>query len=288
MTSRAALLADATRRLAEAGVESPARDARLLFRWASGLDAPALTARLSDAATADEAMRFERTIRARQARVPLSHITGTRLFWGRSFEVGPAVLDPRPETETLIAAALEGPAPARILDLGTGSGCILATLLAEWPGAAGVGTDISADALRIAERNLAAQGVSGRARLVCADWTAELDGPFDLVVSNPPYIAEGALAGLAPEVRDHEPVLALTAGHDGLDAYRRIAAGLDGLLAPGARALVEVGAGQAKAVAAILMNAGLDNPVIHPDLDGRGRVVCAEKQHKTIEGSING
>ena len=150
---------------------------------------------------------------------PVAQIIGRRAFWGREFAVTGAVLDPRPETETLIALALAGPAPARILDLGTGSGAILVTLLAEWPGAQGVGTDIDAAALAVAAENAARHGVAARAAFRRADWTQGIVGRFDLVVSNPPYIPAAEVEGLAPDVRDWEPRHALTAGPTGLEAY---------------------------------------------------------------------
>ena len=273
--TRAEAIARGTARLAAAGVPQPDQDARRLYRWAAGLDGPRLTAALSEPAGADEIACFDRAIAERAGRAPVSQITGERLFWGRSFEVTPEVLDPRPETETLIAAALEGPAARRVLDLGTGSGCILLTLLAEWPEATGLGTDISPGALAVAGRNAARLGVADRARLARADWLDGIEGPFDLVVSNPPYLAERERAGLAPEVRDHEPWLALGAGEDGIDAYRRIAAGVRRVLAPRARLLLEIGPGQAAPVRELLAVAGLASAGCHADMDGRTRVLAA-------------
>jgi release factor glutamine methyltransferase len=273
------VIARGAARLTGAGVPEPERDARLLYRWAAEMDGAALSAALTDPATAPEIGRFERALEAREGRAPVSHITGAREFWGRSFRVTPAVLDPRPETETLVAAALEGPPVRRVLDLGTGSGCILLTLLAEWPEARGIGVDISAAALDVAASNARRLGVAGRARLVTGDWCAGLagsGGQFGLIVSNPPYIAGDEMAGLAPEVRDHEPLAALCPGGDGLGAYRRIAAGVGPLLAPGGRLLLEIGPLQAAAVRRILTDAGLAVTAVLPDLDGRDRVVSAE------------
>jgi release factor glutamine methyltransferase len=203
----------------------------------------------------------------------VAQILGRRAFWGRDFAVSAAVLDPRPETETLIARALEGPAPASLLDLGTGSGILLVTLLAEWPDAHGLGTDIDGAALAVASENAARHGVAGRAAFREADWTVGLEERFDLVVSNPPYIPAADVEGLSPEVRDWEPRHALTAGPTGLEAYGRIAAGLAAVLAPGGRALFEVGVGQGAAVAALLREAGFGAMAVHADLDGRDRVV---------------
>jgi release factor glutamine methyltransferase len=202
----------------------------------------------------------------------VAQIIGRRAFWGRDFRVTAAVLDPRPETETLIARALAGPAPATILDLGTGRGAILVTLLAELPAARGLGTDIDPAALAVAAENAARHGVADRAGFRHADWTDGIEGRFDLVVSNPPYIAAAEIAGLAPDVRDWEPRHALTAGPTGLEAYARIAGGLAGLLAPHGRGLLEIGAGQGAAVTALMRSAGFTASV-HRDLDGRDRVV---------------
>ncbi len=273
--TRAELLRAATERLARAGVPDPGRDARLALRWAAGLSGAALAAALEAPAAADEARRFEEAIGRRAGREPLSHITGSREFWGRAFAVGPQVLDPRPETETLVAEALQRGPFGRILDLGTGSGCLLVTLLAEWPAATGLGTDISAAALAVARRNAAMLGVAERAIFAEADWTEGVQGPFDLVVSNPPYLAASEIAGLEPEVRDHEPRIALTAGGDGLGAYRRIAAGVRHLMAPGAWLMVEIGPTQSDAVAAIFAGAGLSVLRVIPDLDQRPRVILA-------------
>ena len=182
------------------------------------------------------------------------------------------MLDPRPETETLIAAALEAPF-ARVLDLGTGSGAILVTLLAETPMATGVGTDISPAALAIAGENALRHGVDGRIVLPVSDWWADVGGVYDLIVSNPPYVAEDEMAGLAPEVRDWEPKAALTDGADGLSAYRAIAPAASRHLAPGGRLILEIGAGQGPAVRDILRAAGFAEVSVHPDLDGRDRVV---------------
>jgi len=275
---RAALVTAAVDRLRRAGVEAPERDARLLLRWASGLEAALFSARMGEAAGTDEADRFEAAIQARAARVPVSQITGGRAFWGRQFRVTSDVLDPRPETECLVARALAGPPARRILDLGTGSGCILLTLLAEWLEAQGSGTDISPAALAVADSNARALGVADRAEFLATDWCAGVAGRFDLVVSNPPYVAPSELEGLSPEVRLHEPPQALTLPDDpgdGLEAYRRIARCLADVLAPGGRVLLEIGPTQAASVAEILHGAGLRLTVVLPDLDGRDRVVEA-------------
>jgi release factor glutamine methyltransferase len=275
------LLAEGARMLAGAGTPEPEADARRLLRWASGLEAAAFSARLEEPPASGEAGRYAAALAARAARRPVSQITGGREFWGRRFEVGEAVLDPRPETETLIAAALEGPPARRVLDLGLGSGCILFTLLAEWPQASGAGVERSAAALEVARRNAAALGVAGRAELIRGDWWEEVRGRFDLVVSNPPYIPEREVEDLAPEVRLWEPFGALAGGADGLAAYRALAAGLDAALAPGGRAILEIGAGQEDDVAALFAAQGFALRAAHADLDGRARALSFARPAET-------
>ncbi|MEL6598955.1 MAG: peptide chain release factor N(5)-glutamine methyltransferase [Pseudomonadota bacterium] len=262
---------DAARRiLASAGVEEPLRDARRLLGHRIG------QARLLDAKEAlgaDEAAAFERDIASRAARQPVSQIIGSREFWGRTFSVTSDVLDPRPDTETLVECALAGPAPVRILDLGTGSGAILLTLLSELQSATGVGSDLSKAALEVAARNAEALGLTNRATLLLSDWWDRIDGTFDLVVSNPPYISENAMPGLAPEVRLWEPRMALSPGGDGLDAYRRIADDLSTYLAVGGRALFEIGADQGESVPLLFERSGFATVKLHTDLNKKPRVV---------------
>ncbi|WP_126976584.1 peptide chain release factor N(5)-glutamine methyltransferase [Frigidibacter oleivorans] len=262
--------------LRAAGIEAAAGDARRLLAHAMGVAAERVTLHLADPLDDAQAARFAAAVAARAARQPVAQITGERLFWGRSFRVTRDTLDPRPETELLVAAALEQPF-ATILDLGTGTGCILLTLLAERPAARGTGTDLSAAALAVAAENAARLGLAPRADFRQADWFDGVEGPFDLIVSNPPYIAAAEMADLAPEVRDWEPHLALTPGGDGLDAYRAIAAGAGAHLAPGGRLMVEIGPRQGAAVAALFSSAGLRAARVLPDLDGRDRVVTAHR-----------
>ncbi len=224
MTERAELLAQGVATLEAAGVPDAARDARVLLRWCAGLSAAALSARLTEAPGAGECARYAAALAARAARRPVSQIVGGREFWGRAFKVSEAVLDPRPETETLIAAALARKA-TRVLDLGLGSGCILLTLLAEWPEATGLGVERSEAALAVARENAATLGVAERAQLQPGDWWEGVRGRFDLIVSNPPYIPERDVENLSPEVRLWEPFGALAAGPDGLEAYRALAGG---------------------------------------------------------------
>ena len=270
----AAALRAATAQLTQVGIVAAAGDARHLVAHATGLDPDRLTLHLSDHLDASVQVRLEVALAARARHQPVSQIIGSRLFWGRRFRVTRDVLDPRPETECLIAAALAQPF-ARVLDLGTGSGAILLTLLAERPAASGLGTDLSPKALAVALGNAQALGLTARASFARADWLDGVQEQFDLIVANPPYIAAAEIAGLAPEVRDWEPHLALTPGGDGLGAYRRIAAGAGVLLAPGGVLLLEIGPTQSTAVTALLTAAGLRCGPTLPDLDGRDRVVVA-------------
>jgi release factor glutamine methyltransferase len=273
MTPVRAALATAAARLGAAGVDDPGRDARLLVAAALGISADRLILHLDDALspTADE--RLEALVAARAARRPMAQVLGWRDFWRHRFRVTPDVLDPRPETETLVAAALRRPF-ARVLDLGTGSGAILLSLLAERPEATGLGTDLSEAALAVARGNAETLGLERRAAFLRADWFEGISGTFDLIVSNPPYIGEAELAGLAPEVRDHEPRLALSPGSDPLSAYRAILAGAPRHLTPGGRLLLEIGAAQGPAVSALAAAAGLGPVRVLPDLAGRDRVVA--------------
>jgi len=275
MTTLRQALGAARARLAAAGVPDPARDARLLVADAAGIAAERLGLEPDHPLAPAALQRLEGHLAARLARQPMAQILGWRDFWRHRFRVTPDVLDPRPETETLVVAALQVPF-ARVLDLGTGSGAILLSLLAQRPGATGVGTDLSESALAVARDNAAALGLDGRAELMRADWFDGVQGRFDLIVSNPPYIAANEMAALSPEVRDWEPRLALTPGGDGLDAYRAISAGVAAHLVPGGHLMLEIGPTQAAAVAELLCAAGLASLRTLPDLDGRDRVVAAQ------------
>jgi len=267
-------MAAAAARLRAAGVDDPARDARVLLAHAARIEAARVTLIAPEELEPEIAERYEQLIALRAIRVPVSHLVGERAFYGRRFKVSGDVLDPRPETETLIEAALAEPF-ARVLDLGIGSGCILVTLLAERGEATGLGVDLSEAACLQASANAVLHRVQARAEILQSDWFSNVQGRFDLIVSNPPYIAAGEMAGLSDEVRRHEPALALTDGGDGLGAYRAIAAQVAGHLEPGGRLLVEIGPTQAAAVCAILSTAGLSEIGVVQDLDGRDRVVCA-------------
>lgn len=260
LTAREALTL-LTQRLAAAGIEDAWRDARLLLLAGLGLSAIDLMRAPERRIGADEALVIAGLALRRAVREPVSRILGTRGFFGRTFDITAATLDPRPCTETVIEAALaladeEGwcERPIRILDVGTGSGALLVTLLAELPLARGVGTDISDDALAAAAANAGRLGVAERASFLNRRSLSGVDGPFDLLVSNPPYIPSDDIAGLAAEVREFDPLGALDGGPDGLAVYRELAGGLDRCV-PDGWVLVEVGAGQAEAVGALFRGA---------------------------------
>lgn len=271
----------AQQRLEAAGIQDGYRDATLLF-WHVLNGQPGVTvgrhhlSRHLMAPVADGvAQAFEAAISAREARQPVSQITGWRDFWNHRFRVTRDTLDPRPDTETLVECALSAPF-RRVLDLGTGTGAILISVLAERPGATGVGTDISDAALQVARDN--AERIGVRADFIRSDWFSDVAGRFDLILSNPPYIALDEMAGLSPEVRDWEPRGALTDEGDGLSAYRAIAAGAGAHLAPEGRIIVEIGLTQADAVCAIFQAAGFAQTRVHRDLDGRNRVIVAQRK----------
>ncbi|MBP5856398.1 peptide chain release factor N(5)-glutamine methyltransferase [Marivibrio halodurans] len=279
-----ALLTAATARLAEAGVETPARDARLLLADAMAVSPAALIGAGRDPVSPTAAARFEAHIIRRAEREPVSRILGRRGFWTLDLAVDPAVLDPRADSETLVEAALDA-APDRarawrVLDLGVGSGCLLLAVLSERPAAIGLGIDRSAAAAGIARANAAALGLDGRAWIAVGDWAAAVAGPIDLVLANPPYIARGEIADLAPEVAGHDPRLALDGGADGLDAYRAILAGLPRLLAPDGHAVFEVGAGQWAALADLALAAGFEATACRRDSAGIARVLSVRRMGK--------
>lgn len=252
---------DLSRELAEAGIPSPALDARVLLMLASGLSHERLAVEPERLLQPEEIQRLAAFAARRLAGEPVSRIRGEREFFGLPFSIDASTLDPRPDTEILVELALAFAKSRerrrlRILDLGTGSGAILVSLLAALPDAKGVGTDASVAALAMAERNAARNGVAGRAAFRKADWCDGIEGAFDLIVSNPPYIPAGEIAGLAIEVSRFDPRSALDGGADGLAPYRAIAAGAAQLLVPGGLLVVEIGAGQEPEVVAILANFG--------------------------------
>ena len=277
---RRRLLAAAAAQLTAAGVEDAERDALWLLAAACGLDSPAGMPR-SGSLDPDAARRFAGWLARRAAREPVSRILGRRGFWTLDLAVTPDVLDPRADTELLVDLVLAGrperEAPVTIVDLGTGSGCLLLALLSEFPAAHGVGVDLSAAALAVAHRNAAITGLAGRADFLRGDWcTALADGCADIVVSNPPYIASAALPGLMPEVRAHDPVLALDGGVQGLDAYRRIVPELPRLLRPDGLSVLEVDGSTAGPVAGLLAAAGARRARPARDLAGQMRALVAQ------------
>jgi release factor glutamine methyltransferase len=272
--TRRGLLKQASERLAAGGFETAALDARLLFQAASDLRHEDIVVEPDLAVPPEVAGRFSMFIERRCKFEPVSRILGTREFYGRSFRVTPDVLDPRADTETLIGAGLglaKGKGPMRILDLGTGSGAIVVTLLAELPGATAVASDLSAAALAVAKGNAGALGVAGRASFVQANWFEGIGGSFDLIVSNPPYIPLGDIAGLAADVREFDPTRALDGGPDGLEAYRRIAGGAASHLDPRGHVVLEIGAGQENAVNELFTGQGFARESRHFDLAGHVR-----------------
>jgi release factor glutamine methyltransferase len=285
-TLRGASVAHARRALAEqfraADIESPELDARVLVGHALGLDHAGLASAAAQQISDLSATQIARFAARRLAGEPVARIVGLREFWGLPLRVTPDVLVPRPETETVVELALDlidhaGPhtRPLRIADLGTGSGAILLALLTELPDADAVATDTDARALLVARTNAARLGLSTRAAFVACDFGAALAGPFDLVVSNPPYIASAEIATLSIEVREHDPRRALDGGADGLSAYRVIAADARRLLGPTGHLVIEIGAGQEHEVAGLLKAEGLAMAATRPDLSSVVRALAA-------------
>ncbi|MEM6309458.1 MAG: peptide chain release factor N(5)-glutamine methyltransferase [Pseudomonadota bacterium] len=268
-------LASAAAKLRAAGVADPARDARVLLAHAAKIDAARVTLIAPEDLAPDIEERFEKLISLRAVRVPVSQLVGERAFYGRAFKVTSDVLDPRPETETLVEAALANPF-ASVLDLGIGSGCVLVTLLAERPHSVGVGVDISEAACLQASANAVMHKVDRRADIRQSDWFGAVSETFDLIVSNPPYLSGDEYQNAQRELRDHEPEIALTDRLDGLEAYRQIAEGVERHLEPGGRVLVEIGWTQAEDVKRIFKAQGATQIRVLNDLDGRDRVVSVQ------------
>ena len=266
----------AAERLAAEGIDDAMLEARLILRMATGID-PALPGRGADGCLdADQAARLGDLLARRLAREPIARLAGHGAFHGLDLTLNAACLIPRGDTEAVVEAALAllpRDAPSRVLDLGVGPGTILLALLSERPAATGLGIDLSEEALAAARANATALGLAGRAAFQTGRWSEGLDGAFDLVVSNPPYIPSADCDGLAPEVARHDPRLALDGGPDGLDAYRAILADVTRLLAPGGHVVAEIGIGQAPDVARIALAGGLRLVALRSDLGGVPRAL---------------
>lgn len=276
------MLASVAARLAAAGIENGRLEARLLVGDATGLPVETMIAE-PEAAVDDPGVvaRVERLTKRRLTREPMSQILGRREFWSLSFKVTPDVLTPRPDSETLVEAVLsivpDRSARLSLLDLGVGSGCLLLSLLHALPNARGLGVDRSERALAVARENAEALGLAGRAEMRAGNWGAELTDQYDIVVSNPPYIPSDDIEGLAPEVSEHEPWLALNGGADGLDAYRTLAGELPYLVREGGWTALEVGQGQAPVVARLVRASGFRIERVAADLGGIERVILARR-----------
>ncbi|MDE0240574.1 MAG: peptide chain release factor N(5)-glutamine methyltransferase [bacterium] len=277
-------LREATATLRASGVEYPAREARLLAELVVGRDDPRT---LSSA----EGRHLATLVARRARREPFAQIAGVREFWSLDFEVTMDTLIPRPDSETLIECCLDRfgrRPPARILDLGTGSGCLIVTLLVTWTGSSGIGVDVSERTCAVAARNVLRHGVGDRAWIVCGDWAGALDSTFDLVVANPPYVPGHDLAGLDPEVALHEPRLAIDGGVDGYACYRRIVPRLPTLLSRHGMAVIEHGPDQRDGLSGLASDHGLDVAGTADDLGGRHRVLFLahrEPWRKSLESA---
>lgn len=272
----------ARKRLEAAGLDGPVIDARLLVEAACDATRADIVTDPHRPLTAEQAATLEGYLERRERREPVSHILGRKGFWKVMLSVTADVLTPRPDSEAIVDYALKSYGEHErfsILDLGVGSGALVLAILAERPAAKGLGIDVSEDALAVARENAANLGLASRCALLRGDWTAGLAGEsFDLVVSNPPYIASHVIAGLEPEVRDYEPRLALDGGPDGLDAYRVLAPEILRVLKPGGRFAVEIGYDQKAAVETLFREAGAVAVRTLVDLSGNDRVVAGEKR----------
>jgi release factor glutamine methyltransferase len=281
LTSRSEALRDLRRTLAGAGFETASLDARLLLLAALGISATDLITRPDTLLSSDEAKTLASFTQRRLNHEPVARIVGTREFWGLPFRLSPETLVPRPDTETVVETALDlvpdRQASLRIVDFGTGSGCILVALLHELPRATGLGVDLSLGALATARANAADNGVGDRCRFALSRWADAVAGPFDLIVSNPPYIASGVIPTLDEEVREHDPKLALDGGPDGLEPYRILLGEAGRLLAPGGLIVVEIGYDQAEDLVGLAGPHGLEILLIAHDLSGNPRCVAMKR-----------
>lgn len=288
-----AFLTEAAAALANAGCDEPRRRARRLIAAALDVEPGELLMHAGQPLAGGEAERLRGLVARLAKGEPSSRIFGRREFWGLDFALSPDTLDPRPDSETVIEAVLarrqDRRAALQVLDLGTGTGCLLCAILTEYPAASGVGVDVSAGAAATARGNARALGLGERARFVVGNWADALDGRFDVIVANPPYISAGELAALPPAVGRYDPRRALDGGEDGLAAYRQIAARICALLRPGGLLVAEIGKGQAAAVGRIFGEGGLLIGAVERDLAGIGRCVVATAAGKDGAGlSTNG
>lgn len=263
-------------RLKDEGIDTPDLDARVLLKSVLGITDADLITGADKEVSESESQTIESFVQRRLAGEPVSRILGRREFWGLDFKITPAVLDPRPDTEVIIEVALKrfkDDPPQNILDLGTGSGCILIALLHEFPKARGVGVDISPEALNVAQENAQAHGVFDRIQFIESSWAEGIDDSFDLIVSNPPYITNQSIANLDAEVRKFDPILALEGGKTGLQAYEYIFKGLNALLNEGGTALFEIGFDQQNDVVRLAEESGLSVIAVYRDSAGNPRVV---------------
>ena len=275
------MIAEATAQLAAAGIAEARREARLILALALEID-PAMVLGYPERPVDDRSRaRLDRLIARRVKHEPFSRLKGTREFWSLDFALSPETLDPRPDSETLIAAALahlpDRRAPLRLIDFGTGTGCLLLALLSELPNATGLGIDILPGAVETARRNALSLGLSARVQFSVGDWDRGIEGEADVILANPPYIPSQEIPSLAPEVAAYEPRGALDGGPDGLDAYRALAPATQRLLTRGGLACIEIGAGQAVPVAGLLSKSGLTINEIRRDLSGLERCLVATR-----------
>lgn len=278
MMAKDDLVREASQALEQAGIEDARREARLLLCWATGRDLGGLLS--LDGVEPAQELRFAEALKRRLEREPLAFITGETGFWTLDLETGRDTLIPRADSEALIEALLDvcpdRSAPLSILDLGTGTGCLLLAALSEYPQARGVGVDLSPQAAALAKRNSVRTGLEKRSAFLAGSWADALTGRFDVVLSNPPYIESGDLARLMPEVLQYEPARALDGGADGLDAYRILCAALPGLLVRGGYAILEMGIGQIDAVSALGTASGLRDVAHKADLGGIERALVLQ------------
>lgn len=269
------------RHLRQGSIDTPDSDARLIMQLVTGATRLELITWPDVPLSDTQRIDLQAALEQRMGGTPIGRLTGCRDFWGLEFALSPDTLEPRPDSETIIEEALEWASqraapPRRILDLGTGSGCLLIALLNEWPEATGIGTDISQRALNMASRNAKANGIGARAHFIETTWADGLQDRFDLIVSNPPYIASAEIALLSREVRLHDPLCALDGGPDGLDAYRAIVADMRRLMAPGARAIFEIGAGQDTGLIGLAARHGFATVGQRRDIGGHIRALSLE------------